>query len=256
MAGAFYNLEHWSDTDMIEIRNLSKTFGTVQAVKDVTLTISKGEIFGILGENGAGKTTTLRMMATMLKPTEGTVIVNGIDIREKPDQARSCMGILFGGESGLYDRLSVAENIRYFAELNGMDRASAQKRIDYLVEVFDMKEYINRRAGKLSKGMRQKAAFSRSIVHDPEILLLDEPGAGLDVSAMNEMQIFIKMQKELGKTIILSSHTMDEVEKLCDRIGIIHNGVLVEQGTLKEIKTKYGSEKIEEIFIRLVGERQ
>lgn len=241
---------------MIEIKNLTKAFGTTNAVNDLAVTIAKGEIFGLLGENGAGKTTTLRMLATMLKPTSGTAILNGYDIKKEPDKVRSELGILFGGESGLYNRLSVRENISYFGELNDMDKNTIDNRIKYLAEVFDMNDYIDKRAGKLSKGMRQKAAFARAIVHDPNILLLDEPSAGLDVSAMLVIQEFIKMQHKLGKTIIFSSHTMSEVDKLCDRIAIIHKGNLVDADTVQNFKDKHNSNNLEEIFVRLVGGKQ
>lgn len=238
---------------MIEIKNLTKTFGKVNAVDNLTITVEKGEIFGLIGENGAGKTTTLRMLATMLRPTSGTATLNGYDIKKEPDKVRGELGILFGGESGLYNRLTVKENISYFAELNDMDKASIQGRIKYLAEIFEMSDYIDKQAGKLSKGMRQKAAFARSIVHDPNILLLDEPSAGLDVSAMLVIQEFIKSQNKLGKTIIFSSHTMSEVEKLCNRIAIINKGSLVVTDSLVNIKNTYQSSNLEEIFIRLVG---
>lgn len=241
---------------MIEIKGLSKSFGTVSAVNNLSLSIGKGEIFGLLGENGAGKTTTLRMLATMLQPTSGTAVLNGYDIQKESGKVRGEIGILFGGESGLYNRLTVAENISYFAELNNMDKEYIKKRIKYLTEIFEMEEYINKPAGKLSKGMRQKAAFARAIVHDPNILLLDEPSAGLDVSAMIVIQDFIKMQNKLGKTIIFSSHTMSEVDKLCDRIAIIHKGNLIDVDSLDNFKSKYNSSNLEEIFIRLVGGKQ
>lgn len=241
---------------MIEIKNLTKTFGSVKAVSDISITVPKDEIFGLLGENGAGKTTTLRMLATMLKPTSGTAVLNGYDIQKEPDRVRGELGILFGGESGLYNRLTVAENISYFGELNNMDKKSIQSRIKYLAEIFEMGDYINRQAGKLSKGMRQKAAFARAIVHDPNILLLDEPSAGLDVSAMIVIQDFIKMQHQLGKTIIFSSHSMAEVDKLCNRIAVIHKGSLIDTDTVDNFKTKYNSGNLEEIFVRLVGEKQ
>ncbi len=241
---------------MIEIKNLTKTFGSVIAVSNLSVKIEKGEIFGLLGENGAGKTTTLRMLATMLKPTSGTAIVNGYDIHRNAKKVRGEIGILFGGESGLYNRLTVEENIRYFAQLNDMDKSSIKGRIEYLAEFFDMSDYLDRRAGKLSKGMRQKAAFARAIVHDPNILLLDEPSAGLDVSAILVIQDFIKMQNQLGKTIIFSSHTMSEVDKLCDKIAVIHKGALVDTDTVQNLKTKYNSNNLEELFVRLVGEKK
>lgn len=238
---------------MIRIEKLTKKFGNVTAVDNLSLEIKQGEIFGLLGENGAGKTTTLRMLATMLTPSSGTAAVFGIDVIRQPEKVRSKIGILFGGESGLYDRLTAAENIAYFGELNDIDTKTIDERIGYFTRVFGMQEYINRRASKLSKGMKQKVAFARSIIHDPDVMLFDEPTSGLDVSASREVHDFIYDCRRNGKTVVFSSHTMSEVEKLCDRIGIIHKGRLVDMGTLDMLREKYGKSSIEEIFIGLVG---
>lgn len=238
---------------LIKVENITKQFGTFKAVKDVSFEVEKGEIFGLLGENGAGKTTTLRMLATMLKPTNGTASMAGFDTISEPEKVRANIGILFGGETGLYDRLTCEENIAYFGELNDMSKDKIKERIKVLAKTFGMEEYINKRAGKLSKGMKQKVAFARSIIHDPEIMLFDEPTSGLDVSAMRDVHEFIRSCKKEGKTILFSSHTMSEVEKLCDRIAIIHKGELVEKGNIEELKKKYSCNDLEEVFIRLVG---
>ncbi|NLW02443.1 MAG: ATP-binding cassette domain-containing protein [Clostridiaceae bacterium] len=239
---------------MIELIGLTKKFGNVTAVNNLSFTVRKGEIFGLLGENGAGKTTTLRMLATMLKPTSGTARLAGIDIIESPEEVRGRVGILFGGESGLYDRLTVYENIQYFGELNDMPVKEIKKRIQKLADAFGMNDFLNKRAGKLSKGMRQKASFARAIVHNPDVLLLDEPTSGLDVGAMREVQTFLMNQKEEGKTILFSSHTMSEVEKLCDRIAVIHKGVLADTGTTNQLFQKYRTQSLEELFVRLAGD--
>ena len=239
---------------MIELIGLTKKFGNVTAVNNLSFTVRKGEIFGLLGENGAGKTTTLRMLATMLKPTSGTARHAGIDIIESPEEVRGRVGILFGGESGLYDRLTVYENIQYFGELNDMPVKEIKKRIQKLADAFGMNDFLNKRAGKLSKGMRQKASFARAIVHNPDVLLLDEPTSGLDVGAMREVQTFLMNQKEEGKTILFSSHTMSEVEKLCDRIAVIHKGVLADTGTTNQLFQKYRTQSLEELFVRLAGD--
>ncbi|WP_036936737.1 ABC transporter ATP-binding protein [Pseudobacteroides cellulosolvens] len=238
---------------MVSVQRLTKSFGTNKAVDEVSFEIKKGEVFGLLGENGAGKTTTLRMLATMLKPTSGTAMINGMDINKDPQAVRFQIGILFGGETGLYDRLTVYENIAYFAELNDMERGRIKARIAEMARTFGMEEFMNKRAGKLSKGMKQKAAFGRAIVHDPQIMFFDEPTSGLDVSAARNVHDFIMDCKKAGKTILFSSHTMSEVEKLCDRIGIIHKGKLVDTGTIDELKAKYNNSSLEEIFIHLVG---
>lgn len=238
---------------MLELKGLTKRFGNVTAVNSLSFTVQKGEIFGLLGENGAGKTTTLRMLATMLKPTSGTALLAGFDVVRSPEEVRRRVGFLFGGESGLYDRLTVYENIQYFGELNDMPLAAIKKRIEELSDIFDMKDFLNKRAGKLSKGMRQKASFARAIIHNPDVLLLDEPTSGLDVGAMREVQAFLKDQKEKGKTILFSSHTMSEVEKLCDRIAVIHKGCLVNMGSTEELLEKYGAKTLEDLFMGLVG---
>ncbi|NMA95811.1 MAG: ATP-binding cassette domain-containing protein [Clostridiales bacterium] len=239
---------------MIKVEDMSKSFKDVKAVKDISFNVTKGEVIGLLGENGAGKTTTLRMLATMLKPTSGTAYVNGYNIVENAQDVRREIGILFGGESGLYDRLTGRENIEYFARLNGMDSISMDKSIDNLVEQFKMGEYIDKRAGKFSTGMKQRVAIARSIVHEPSVMLFDEPTAGLDVSAAKIIHNFILQCREDGKAIIFSSHSMQEVERISDRIIIIHKGSIVDHGTIKYFKGKYESDDMEEIFIRLVGD--
>lgn len=240
---------------MVVAAGLEKKFEQFTAVDKISFKVNKGEIFGLLGENGAGKTTTLRMLSTMLKPTSGNAVLNGFDTQNEPEKVRANIGILFGGETGLYDRLTAAENIAYFGELNGMSKAAIRERSQHLAEAFGMQDFMDKRASKLSKGMKQKAAFARSIVHNPEIMLFDEPTSGLDVTASRDVQDFILDCKAEGKTIIFSSHSMSEVEKLCDRIGIIHKGKLVECGSVEELKKKYGNDDLEEIFVRLAGVR-
>ncbi|NLY32159.1 MAG: ATP-binding cassette domain-containing protein, partial [Firmicutes bacterium] len=221
---------------MIEIMELSKRFKKVLAVDVISFHVAKGEIVGLVGENGAGKTTTLRMLATMLKPTGGTAAIGGYDILNQPGKVRGEIGILFGGEVGLYDRLTGRENIEYFAALNGMTRAETDASVDKLIRLLDMEEYIDRRVGKFSRGMKQKVAIARSIVHQPTVMLFDEPTAGLDVSAARIVQDFILHCKQEEKAIIFSSHSMAEVEKLCDRLVIINKGRIVEDGTVSELK--------------------
>lgn len=240
---------------MIEVKNLSKSFKNINAVNKINFAVKEGEIVGLLGENGAGKTTTLRLLATMLKATEGTALVNGYDIVKEPGKVRGEIGILFGGEVGLYDRLTARENIKYFAELNGMGKAETEESINYLVKTLEMEEYINRRVGKFSRGMKQKVAIARSIVHEPTVMFFDEPTAGLDVTASRIVQDFILKCKEDKKAIIFSSHSMAEVERLCDRIVIIHKGEILEEGTVEEFKKKYNNENMEDIFMQLVGDR-
>ncbi|ERK28435.1 ABC transporter ATP-binding protein [Clostridium intestinale] len=238
---------------MLEIKELSKRFKSVNVVDKLSFTVNEGEIVGLLGENGAGKTTTLRMISTMLKPTEGSVVVNGYDVIKQPDKVRNEIGILFGGDVGIYDRLTAKENIQYFGRLYGMTDDEINNRIEELSKDLDMKEYIDRRAGKFSRGMKQKVSIARTIVHSPKVMLFDEPSTGLDVSAARVIHDFIIKCKGENKTILLSSHSMREVEKLCDRVVIINKGKLVEQGTVNELKTRYKNEDLEEVFVGLIG---
>ncbi len=238
---------------MVKVTNLSKSFKNVNAVSNVNFTVEAGEIVGLLGENGAGKTTTLRMLATMLKPTSGTVEINGYDILNDGDKVRSQIGILFGGEVGLYDRLTARENIRYFAMLNGISKEEADKNISELCKLLDMDEYIDRRVGKFSRGMKQKVAIARSIIHNPKVMLFDEPTMGLDVTASRIVQNFIFKCKEENKAIIFSSHSMQEVEKLCDRVIIINKGKIIENIRIQELKEKYKNNDLEEVFVSLIG---
>jgi len=212
---------------LIEIKSLTKTFKNNKAVDSITFNVAKGEIVGLLGENGAGKTTTLRMLATILKPTAGTAFINGHNVITDGKEVRGEIGILFGGEVGLYDRLTARENIKYFADLNGMDSKDADNSIDYLTQILDMTKYLEKRVGKFSRGMKQKVAIARSIVHNPSVMLFDEPTMGLDVLSSRVVQNFILKCKSDGKAIILSSHTMSEVKKLCDRVVVIHKDKLI-----------------------------
>ncbi|WP_461207530.1 ABC transporter ATP-binding protein [Clostridium sp. DL1XJH146] len=239
---------------MIEVKELSKEFKNIKAVDNISFSVNNGEIVGLLGENGAGKTTTLRMLATMLKPTGGSAVIDNYEITKDPEKVRESIGILFGGEVGLYDRLTAYENIKYFAELNGMKKEEIKTRIQYLSELLGMQEYIKKRVGKFSRGMKQKVAIARSIVHNPSVMLFDEPTAGLDVTASRIVQDFIIKCKKDNKAIVFSSHSMREVERICDRIVIIHKGKIVDEGTINFLKEKYDNDDMEEIFMNLVGE--
>lgn len=238
---------------MVVVKNLGKKFKDLKAVDGISFEAREGEVLGLLGENGAGKTTTLRLLATMLKPSNGTAEINGCDLVQNPDGVRGEIGILFGGEVGLYDRLSARENIKYFAELNNMEKDKIDGRIDELSKMLDMGEYIDKRVAKFSRGMKQKVAIARAIVHNPRVMLFDEPTTGLDVTSSRIVHDFIESCKIEGKVIIFSSHTMSEVEKLCDRVIIMHKGAVIADGTIEELKSHFKNNDLEEVFMGLVG---
>lgn len=187
---------------MLKVNNLTKKFKDTTVVDNLSFEVKEGEIVGLLGENGAGKTTTLRMISTMLKITSGEISVNELDVKNNPDKVRGQIGILFGGDVGLYDRLTGRENIKYFANLFGMSDSEANKRIDELANDFGMIEYINKRVGKFSRGMKQKVSIARSIIHNPSVMLFDEPSTGLDVGATRVVHDFIRKCKKENKTIL------------------------------------------------------
>lgn len=241
---------------MLEINNVSKIFkkGDKEfvAVDSLTFGVKAGEIFGLIGTNGAGKTTTMRMIATTLRPSVGDIKVCGFDTVKQDEQVRKNIGILFGGDTGLYDRLTARENIRYFGELNGMDNDEIEQQIERLSQAFGLQDYLDRRCGNFSRGMKQKTSFARAIIHNPQVMLFDEPTSGLDILASEEVLDFIKQCKKMGKTILLSSHNMQEVEELCDRALIIDKGRTMAQGTLPQINEFCGCQGIKESFIKLV----
>jgi sodium transport system ATP-binding protein len=241
---------------LLEVKNLTKKFaskkkGEVVAVDNVSFSADKGEIFGLLGPNGAGKTTTIRLIATVLKPTAGTVVVDGHDISTDSESVRRNIGVLTT-DIGLYDRFTARENLRYFGELYGLSGESLDKRINELVDVLEMKDFADRRAGKFSTGMKQKVAIARSIIHDPKVIIFDEPTAGLDVLASQTVVRFMQKAKQLGKLVILSTHEMYDAEKLCDRVAIMHQGKLVTVDTVERIKQKTSAANLEDACMRIV----
>ncbi len=242
---------------MIDARGLSKRFrdkkrGEIRAVDDVSFTCQPGRIYGLLGANGAGKTTTLRMLATILEPTDGTALVCGHDIVEQPEKVRSCVGFL-STATALYPRLTAQEMVEYFGRLNGLDEPTLKKRVADIFNRLDMNGFRDRRCDKLSTGMKQKTSIARTLVHDPPVMIFDEPTLGLDVMTARTITAFIRECRDNGKTVIFSTHVMSEVEKLCDAIGIIHDGKLLTEGTLAELRAKYGEQDLEEVFVKVVS---
>ena len=241
---------------MIEAQGLVKRFrdkkrGEVRAVDGVSFRCKPGEIFGLLGANGAGKTTTLRMLATILRPSEGHAIVAGYDVTRQPKQVRSCVGFL-STATALYGRLSAQEMVEYFGRLHGLDETTLRQRIDAIFERLEMNDFRDRRCDNLSTGMKQKVSIARTLVHDPSVMIFDEPTVGLDVMAARTIIGFIRECRDRGKTVIFSTHVMSEVEKLCDHIGIIHDGRLLTEGTLADLRQRFGKQNLEDIFIEVV----
>src|SRR5579863_6440726 len=245
---------------MIEARNLSKRFqdkkrGVIRAVDNVSFTCKPGRIYGLLGANGAGKTTALRMLATILEPTDGTALICGWDVVEHPERVRANVGFL-STHTALYPRLSAQEFVEYFGRLNGLDEPTLKSRLDAIFHRLDMNSFRDRRCDKLSTGMKQKTSIARTLVHDPPVMIFDEPTLGLDIMAARTITAFIKECRDHGKTVIFSTHIMSEVEKLCDSIGIIHGGKLLTEGTLAQLRDQYGEHDLEEIFVKIVGPLQ
>lgn len=241
---------------MIEAENLCKVFqdkkrGEIRAVSGVSFRCKPGEIYGLLGANGAGKTTTLRMLATILEPSDGTARVAGYDVVKDAQKVRANVGFL-STATALYGRLTAQEMVEYFARLYGLDEATIRRREDELFTRLEMNEYRDRRCDKLSTGMKQKVSIARTLMHDPPVMIFDEPTLGLDVMAARTIVQFIRECRAHGKTVIFSTHVMSEVEKLCDRIGIIHGGKLLAEGTIAELRAQYGIQELEEIFVHVV----
>ncbi len=242
---------------MIDVSRLSKEYrdrkrGPFRAVDDVTFQCNPGEIVGLLGPNGAGKTTTLRMLSTAIKPTGGTATVMGRNVLTDAAAIRSSIGFL-SASTGLYGRLSARETLRYFGDLFGVSRADIARRTKELADLFGMNEFLDRRCDKLSTGMKQKVNIARTVLHDPPVMIFDEPTSGLDVLTSRTIVQFIRRCREEQKTVLFSTHIMSEVEKLCDRVAIIHKGRLYFQGTVPELQEKAGG-NLEDAFIDLIGE--
>ena len=245
---------------MIEARDLTKTFkdkkrGEIHAVDHVTFRAEPGRIYGLLGANGAGKTTTLRVLATLLQPTSGAATVAGFDVAREPEKVRAQVGFL-AASTALYGRLTAREMIAYFGRLNGLAPAEIRTRIKRLSDELDMGEFLDRRCEKFSTGMKQKTSIARTLIHDPAVMIFDEPTLGLDVMTARAIVRFVRECRDRGKTVIYSTHVMSEVEKLCDKVGIIHNGRLCAEGTVAELRARHGVQDLEEVFVRIVGEEE
>lgn len=242
---------------MIQVENLQKTFDDIQrghftALGGVSFTVQPGEIFGLLGPNGAGKTTCLRILSTVLRPTGGRALVAGYDVAQHPEEVRARIGFM-SCNTGIYDRMTAWEMVEYFGRLYGMPEDLLQPRLREVFRTLQMEEMRDVLGSKMSTGMRQKVSIARTIVHDPPVMIFDEPTSGLDVLVARSVIKTIATLRDLGKCIIFSTHIMREVERLCDRIAIIHHGRILAHGTRQELEQQYGETDMEELFFELIS---
>jgi sodium transport system ATP-binding protein len=242
---------------MIQVHNLTKSFrdlrrGQVLAVDHISFEARPGEVFGLLGPNGAGKTTAMRILCTVLKPTEGTARIAGFDVCSEPAQVRRHIGFL-SANTAIYDRMSAWELVAYFGRLYGMEEEQLRTRMEQVFATLQMNHFRDVLGARMSTGMRQKVSIARAIIHDPPVLIFDEPTAGLDVLVARAVMQNIEELRALGKCILFSTHIMREVEKLCDRVAILSKGQVRACGTLAELREQQQQQDLEELFFSLVS---
>lgn len=245
---------------MIHVEELTKSFadlrrGSIYALDRVSFDVRPGEIFGLLGPNGAGKTTCLRILSTVLRPTSGRASVDGYDVSRHPTDVRARIGFL-SGNTGIYDRMTAREMVEYFGRLYGLQEDALQNRIESIFTTLQMQDIKDVLGSKMSTGMKQKVSIARTIIHDPPVLIFDEPTAGLDVLVARAVQQAIDSLRDQGKCIIFSTHIMREVEKLCDRIAIIHRGRILAAGSVDELEARYHEPDMEELFFDLISQHE
>jgi sodium transport system ATP-binding protein len=245
---------------MVDVRGLSKTYeeptgGVIAAADKVSLSCKAGEIFGLLGPNGAGKTTTQRCLATILTPTSGTATIAGHDLLKEPESVRRSIGFL-SANTGLYARLTPRETLRFFASLHGMKGAALETRVNEVLELFDITAYADRPNDRLSTGMKQRVGLARAAVHDPPVLILDEPTTGLDPIVSRTVEQAVIALARRGKCVLFSTHLLAQAEDICDRIGVIRGGRVVAEGTIEQLITQTGTNSLRAAFFALVGAEQ
>jgi len=244
---------------MIEINKVAKSFaskkGTIEAVKSVSLTARDGQITGLLGPNGAGKTTTMRLLYGLLKPSRGSVRVDGVDIQEDKIGVRRRLGVL-PDTRGLYPRLTARENVAYFAELHGLAPSDYESELERLIESLDMSDFVDRRCEGFSQGQRTKTAIARAVIHRPQNIVLDEPTNGLDVMTTRGLRRFLLNCKAEGRCVVLSTHIMQEVAALCDHVVVIAKGAVMAQGSPESLKEQAQRESLEDAFVHLIGSEE
>jgi len=236
---------------MIDIKKLTKTFGNLVAVGDLDLHIEVGDIFGFIGPNGAGKTTTMRILVTLLEPTHGSAFIDGLDVTRKGKEVRRRVGYM-PDFMGVYDDLKVFEYLEFFAAAFGIEYSKRQGIVDGVLELTDLVSKRSAPVDSLSRGMQQRLGLARVLIHDPKVLILDEPASGLDPRARIEMRELLRELKRMGKTIMISSHILSELEEICDRVGIIEHGQLVFSGTMEEIQPRLGIQS--KVRVKVLGD--
>ncbi len=239
------NMSH--HTPVVEINGLTKRYGEFTALDSLTLSVSRGTILGLIGPNGAGKTTTIKMLITLLIPTSGTASVLGLDVVADAQKVRERIGYVFGGDRGLYERLSGLDNLKYFAELYGVAPRAQKPRIDYLLELVGLAGRESERVEGYSRGMRQRLHIARGLIHDPPVVFLDEPTIGVDPVGARELRATIASLTQAGKTVLLTTHYMFEADALCDRIAVIAKGRIIAEGTPQHLKSGVSSRTVIEI---------
>ncbi|KAA9129778.1 ATP-binding cassette domain-containing protein [Marinihelvus fidelis] len=237
---------------MIEVRNLEKSFGDVRAVRGVSFTAHDGQITGLLGPNGAGKTTTLRMLYSLLPPDAGEIRIDGLDPTKDAMAIKRTLGVV-PDSRGLYKRLSARENIAYYGELHGLSKSVIAERTERLAARLNMEDFIDRKTDGFSQGQRVKVAIARAMIHEPQTVLMDEPSNGLDVMTTRALRHYIRDLKSAGHSVVLSTHIMQEVAALCDRIVIIAAGKIAADGTPEELLQMSGCDNVEDAFVKLIG---
>lgn len=242
--------------DMVVAEKLVKVFLTTtgqekRAVDALTFHVGEGQIYGLLGPNGAGKTTTLRLLSGLMEPTSGRAVLAGRDVAREPQEVKRRIGFLTAN-TGLYQRLSARELLIYFAQLNGMDQAQGRRRADELIAWLSIGDFASLRCGAMSTGQKQRVNIARALVADPPILIMDEPTLGLDVLSNRVILEYIRRERDRGKTIVLSTHYLDEAEDMCDRIGLLHDGRLIADGDIESLRAQSGEQRLSNIFLKLI----
>lgn len=240
---------------MIQVEQVRKSFGKIQALKEVSFSAADGEISGLLGPNGAGKTTTLRILYTVLRPDQGSAAIDGFDTVQQKLEAQKRVGAL-PDSHGLYPRLTARENIRYYGRLHGLPGAVIEENMDHLIDLLEMHDIEDRRTEGFSSGQRVKVAIARALIHQPKNILLDEPTNGLDVMSTRAMRVFIRRLRDEGYCVLFSSHVMQEVSALCNRIIIINRGEVAACGTPEELIQNTGQNNLEDAFVAAIGSEE